>query len=325
MYKMPVYTCEKCARLFERKSRYDDHKAKKKDCSTTTALSYPIPTSNVVHMMPAVPDYRKQTLAELIVSCKTAGLRGYSGKKKEEVISLLEHVASPAVPSTVKESAATVVSKDTKSPSFREGGPIRYIDLFSGLGAFHTAFNTRPDAFKCVLACDIDEGARRIYKANYGLDPKCDIRTLDLEAMPDFEVLCAGFPCFGAGTKVLTDGGYKSIESVELTDRLFTHTGTFQRILNLQRKTGTPSLRSIDVKFHPHTIQCTDEHPFFVRYRNKRWNNEMRRYGYVYDPPEWLPASKITGDHFAGIAVNTQSVIPTHTMTLKVNQRLTRE
>jgi DNA (cytosine-5)-methyltransferase 1 len=71
---------------------------------------------------------------------------------------------------------------------------IRYIDLFCGLGAFHTAFNTSKK-FKCVLACDIDEGVRNIYKANYGMDPLDDIRTIDVTTIPDFDLLCAGFPC----------------------------------------------------------------------------------------------------------------------------------
>ena len=71
--------------------------------------------------------------------------------------------------------------------------PIRYVDLFCGLGAFHTAFNT--SAFSCVLACDIDEGIAKIYKANYGIEPVADIRSIDTDVMPDFDLLCAGFPC----------------------------------------------------------------------------------------------------------------------------------
>jgi DNA (cytosine-5)-methyltransferase 1 len=110
-----------------------------------------------------------KTLPELIALCKERGIKGYSGKKKAEVVALL-------------------------GSGLPDDGVIRYIDLFCGLGAFHTAFNTSPK-FKCVLACDIDEGARKIYEANYGLKPEGDIRKLDLARMPDFEVLCAGFPC----------------------------------------------------------------------------------------------------------------------------------
>lgn len=69
-----------------------------------------------------------------------------------------------------------------------------YIDLFCGLGAFHTAFNTDP-SFKCVFACDIDEGIRRLYNANYGMDVHGDIRTIDTNTLPKFDILCAGFPC----------------------------------------------------------------------------------------------------------------------------------
>jgi len=181
-YPMVRRVCKKCGRIFERKSGFDAHLSKKKDCGETTALSNSVP----IVATPVKPDYTKQTVAELIVSCKTAGVKGYSGKSKAAMITLLEASISPQVNELVTS---------TRVVEPRPEGQIRYIDLFSGLGAFHTAFNTRPDTFKCVLACDIDEGARRIYKANYGLEPKSDIRDLDLEAMPDFEVLCAGFPC----------------------------------------------------------------------------------------------------------------------------------
>lgn len=71
---------------------------------------------------------------------------------------------------------------------------IKYADLFCGLGSFHTAFHSNP-RFKCVFACDIDEGIQTIYKANYGIHVHGDIRSVDYTTMPDIDILCAGFPC----------------------------------------------------------------------------------------------------------------------------------
>ena len=71
----------------------------------------------------------------------------------------------------------------------------RYVDLFCGLGAFHTAFDKLGKDYECVFACDIDERVRRIYEMNHGIAPHGDINDLDIKAMPDFDILCAGFPC----------------------------------------------------------------------------------------------------------------------------------
>jgi DNA (cytosine-5)-methyltransferase 1 len=70
-----------------------------------------------------------------------------------------------------------------------------YADLFCGLGAFHTAFDSLNSGYKCVFACDIDEKVRKIYKENHGIEPYGDINALDVSEMPDFDILCAGFPC----------------------------------------------------------------------------------------------------------------------------------
>ena len=73
---------------------------------------------------------------------------------------------------------------------------IKYIDLFCGLGAFHYAFNLIKNIeYKCVFACDIDDNARKIYKENYNLTPEGDINMIDIKNIPDFDILCGGFPC----------------------------------------------------------------------------------------------------------------------------------
>lgn len=124
-------------------------------------------------------DYSSKTCKELISICKEKGVKGYSGKTKEYLLNLLSTIQEIDVEPT---------------PVLTTEGDIKYIDLFSGLGAFHAAFNTS-SKFKCVMACDIDEGARNIYEANYGLRPLSDIREIDAQFLPNFDLLCAGFPC----------------------------------------------------------------------------------------------------------------------------------
>jgi DNA (cytosine-5)-methyltransferase 1 len=71
---------------------------------------------------------------------------------------------------------------------------IRYVDLFCGLGAFHEAFKRR-SSLECVFACDINDRVRKIYEVNHGLAPAGDIRSVNAHSLPDFDILCAGFPC----------------------------------------------------------------------------------------------------------------------------------
>ena len=69
----------------------------------------------------------------------------------------------------------------------------KFIDLFSGIGGFHQAM--AHFGGKCVLASDIDEAAIAVYKKNYGMDSKINVRDIKDDEIPDHDVLCAGFPC----------------------------------------------------------------------------------------------------------------------------------
>ena len=73
---------------------------------------------------------------------------------------------------------------------------IKFIDLFCGLGAFHTSFLKSEKDYECVFACDINENVRRIYEENHGIKTHGDINKIDINNdIPDFDILCAGFPC----------------------------------------------------------------------------------------------------------------------------------
>lgn len=78
-----------------------------------------------------------------------------------------------------------------------------FIDLFAGIGGFHQAMHDIGG--QCVFASEKDKFSRRTYEANFrkycpgifdtpGLYND-DITLLDVEVVPDFDLLCAGFPC----------------------------------------------------------------------------------------------------------------------------------
>ena len=71
--------------------------------------------------------------------------------------------------------------------------PLRFVDMFCGIGGFHVALSSL--GMKCVYACDIDEHARQAYQSNFGMEPAQDITGIKVPDIPDHDILCAGFPC----------------------------------------------------------------------------------------------------------------------------------
>ena len=78
----------------------------------------------------------------------------------------------------------------------------KFIDLFSGIGGFHIAMHNLGG--ECVFASEIDTFARQTYQHNLEkISPNLfrnglfndDIRNIVAENIPDFDILCAGFPC----------------------------------------------------------------------------------------------------------------------------------
>jgi len=194
---MVKYSCETCQKIFTQKGHFEKHKNRilpcKKDNTIEIIVEQKIKEmlskNNItdVTIKNEPIDYSNKTREELIVICKEKNIKGYSGKKKDDIIKLLSDN------SFNKENIVQPTIKNIEYPKNLQN-KIRYIDLFCGLGAFHTAFN-KSNIFECVLACDIDEGVRKIYNENYNIEPKKDIRELNIQELPEFEILCAGFPC----------------------------------------------------------------------------------------------------------------------------------
>ncbi len=70
---------------------------------------------------------------------------------------------------------------------------MKFIDLFAGIGGFRLAFESV--GAKCVFSAEIDKYACKTYESNFGDCPYCDVSQINPKDIPDFDILCAGFPC----------------------------------------------------------------------------------------------------------------------------------
>ena len=104
---MVKYSCEICEKTFTQKGHLTDHRNRKRLCkkdNTIEALveqkvkealskmdkaAVKFDTTSLVQGQSTRMDYSKKTREELITFCKEKSIKGYSGKKKDEIVKLL--------------------------------------------------------------------------------------------------------------------------------------------------------------------------------------------------------------------------------------------
>lgn len=101
--------------------------------------------------------------------------------------------------------------------------------------------------------------------------------------------------CFPAGTVILTAQGYRPIEEIKVGDLVFTHRLRWRCVTDVHR--SRRPLVSIKGAGHPGLV-VSPEHPFLIRERSYRWNNDLRRDVPSLSEPEWLPASQFTSGEY---------------------------
>ena len=74
---------------------------------------------------------------------------------------------------------------------------IRFFDMFSGIGGFRYGLK-KAGGFKCVGYCEIDKYAKMAYEAMYDTEGEMyyeDAAKINPYELPDFDLICGGFPC----------------------------------------------------------------------------------------------------------------------------------
>ena len=72
---------------------------------------------------------------------------------------------------------------------------LKFIDLFAGIGGIRLAFENA--GCECVWSNDIDKYSAVTYTENFGKNEHVigDIKKIKASDIPDFDILCGGFPC----------------------------------------------------------------------------------------------------------------------------------
>ncbi len=173
-------------------------------------------------------------------------------------------------------------------------GRLTFLDICSGIGGFRLGLEWA--GHKCVGYCEYDKFARASYEAMYDTEGEWkaeDVTKLTPEEIPYADAWCFGFPCFEAGTLVMTDQGYKCIEDIREGDRVLTHKGRFRPVVRpMKHRAG--EIYELDV-FGVENLRVTGEHPFLVK---------------DGDSAKWKAVQELEAGDLIAVPVNNKAELP---------------
>lgn len=129
-----------------------------------------------------------------------------------------------------------------------------------------------------------------------------------VEKTRGIDLLTYSFPCFIAGTLILTSKGYKKIEEINNEDLVLTHTNTYQKVVKpmINHANHIYKLDSMASE----SLYVTEEHPFYARKKEHKYNNINKKTTRVFDNPEWIETKNLSKDYYLSIAINQNSKLP---------------
>lgn len=93
----------------------------------------------------------------------------------------------------VREAVAYYVTDIRKKQREVSDRQFTFIDLFAGIGGMRIAFEK--SGGHCVYSSEWNKYSQQTYFANFGEQPEGDITQVDASAIPNHDILVAGFPC----------------------------------------------------------------------------------------------------------------------------------
>lgn len=86
-----------------------------------------------------------------------------------------------------------IKAKKRKKPVDSKRCKFKFIDLFAGIGGTRLGFESVGG--KCVFTSEWDKFCQYNYEKNFGVKPHGDIRSIEINDIPEYDILLGGFPC----------------------------------------------------------------------------------------------------------------------------------
>jgi len=216
---MVKYSCETCHKIFTQKGNFEKHMSRKRPCKKDNTIEVLVEqkvkevlsetnmlneSSTDQEMKSSQMDYTKKTREELITICKEKKIKGYSGKKKDEIIKLLK-LLKPTPPNesnNVTEEYKNVINKPSKSVIEYITEKLNVIDLFCGCGGMSKGLTDA--GLNIIAGIDIWDKAVESYNKNFEHNAYCeDLTKLSPEKFNELynkenkniDILVGGPPC----------------------------------------------------------------------------------------------------------------------------------
>lgn len=195
---------------------------------------------------------------------------------------------------------------------------IRVIELFAGVGGFRIGLERASSKFCTVWSNQWEPSTKKqdasgIYVARFGKDGHSneDICKIDVDRIPEADMVVGGFPCLTGDTLVLTKRGLVRIDQITTRDTVLSHDGTYQPVTNTFNQ-GVHKIYTIS-GYGFDAIKATDNHKFFARIKNTRYTHSARIVS--YSEPDWFTVDQLRqmkrNTVYFGTPINTHAIMPT--------------
>ncbi len=186
---------------------------------------------------------------------------------------------------------------------------LRLLDLFSGIGAFSLGLE-RSGLCRTVGFVEIEPHAQAVLRRHWPDVPiHDDILTREFYE-GEADVICGGFPCFPAGTLILTQRGLIDIADIAVGDEVWTHRNRWRPVAKYHGSHLAPTVK-LRGQGHPEMV-TTANHPFWASTKTRQSTHRSGKPVCITttSDPDWVNASEMHMRFWASPTVVSGCCIP---------------